>query len=391
MVDREPNAPIRVGVVGLGLIAQAVHLPNLATLRSAFRVTRVCDVSAALAAAVADQLPGDVVPCTDWRDLVGQADVDAVLVLTPGSHTDLVLAALQAGKHVLAEKPLGYSVAAIRRLAGAATDADRVLQVGYMKLHDPLVARAREHLDGLGELRAVRVTVLHPDDECQFAHVARQQFGDADAALIGRGLATDRAELEDALGAAVPGVRAVYENVLLGSVIHEAALLRGLGLGLPDRLDFVDVDPPLADPAPPRPPRILAVGRLPGGAQLQLSWNWLPDHPEYREEVLVLGEAGRLTLDLPGPYLPAHRSALRVERTAGTDREDLHLLPDHSTAFVRELEAFAGSVRDGAPVVADAAGAAADVAFLQALVAAAARREGLPVSPETETVPAVTG
>lgn len=388
MVDQQQVPPIRVGVVGLGLIAQGVHLPNLATLRDRFRVTRVCDASAGLAAAVADQLPGPVVACTDWRDLVTADDVDAVLVLTPGTHTDPVLGGLQAGKHVLAEKPLAYSVAAVERLAAAAKDAGRVLQVGYMKMHDPLVAPAREHLDRLGELRTVRVTVLHPNDDVQFAHVALQQFGDADAGVVARGTERNRAEVAEALGETVPGVRAVYENVLLGSVVHEASLLRALGLGLPDRLDFVDIDPPLTDPAPARPPRILAVGRLPGpdgkgGAQLQLSWNWLPDHPEYREEVLVLGEAGRLTLDLPGPYLPAHRSALRVESVdeAGT-RHDLHLVPDHSTAFVRELDAFARSITEGAPVLSDAAGAAADLTFLQALVASAAHRAGLPVVTE---------
>ena len=188
--------------------------------------------------------------------------------------------------------------------------------------------------------------------------------------------------------------------MLLGSVVHEASLLRALGLGLPERLDFVDVDPPLADPSPGRPPRLLAVGRLPGpdgagGAQLQLSWNWLPDHPEYREEVLALGEAGRLTLDLPGPYLPAHRSALRVERADGDLRHDLHLVPDHSTAFVRELEAFARSITDGVPVLSGVDGALADTAFLQELVAAAARREDVPVTPEaaaaTPVGAAVTG
>ncbi|MEY4170927.1 MAG: hypothetical protein RLZ94_2000, partial [Actinomycetota bacterium] len=53
-------APIRVGLVGLGLISQAVHLPNLETLRADFTVTAVCDASAPLAAEVAARLPGDV-------------------------------------------------------------------------------------------------------------------------------------------------------------------------------------------------------------------------------------------------------------------------------------------------------------------------------------------
>ena len=52
--------PIRVGIVGLGLIAQGVHLPNLATLRDTYQVVHVCDVSLDRAVAVADGLPGQV-------------------------------------------------------------------------------------------------------------------------------------------------------------------------------------------------------------------------------------------------------------------------------------------------------------------------------------------
>ena len=80
------NEQVRVGVVGLGLIAQAVQLPNLHTLRRQFRVTHVCDVSPDLAATIADELPGLVRSGADWRALVTDPDVDAVMVLTPGSH-----------------------------------------------------------------------------------------------------------------------------------------------------------------------------------------------------------------------------------------------------------------------------------------------------------------
>jgi predicted dehydrogenase len=376
------HGQVRMAVVGLGLIAQSVHLPNLRTLRHLFSVTHVCDVSAALSAAVADGLPGDVRASTDWRDVLDDDAVDAVAVLTPGSHGDVALAALEAGKHVFSEKPLAYSVAEARRLGAAATSRGRVLQVGYMKLYDPLLARARAELARIGELRVVRVTVLHPTDECQFEHVALQQFDDARRDLVERGVAYSRTRLRDALGDAPPGAAALYENVLLGSVIHQVALLRGLGLPLPQRFEFVDVDPPVADPDPGRPPRIAAVAALPGGAQLQLGWTWLPDYPEYAEEVAVFGTSGRLALALPGPYLPAHRARLRVQSRCGDERSDATSFAGHTTGFVRELEAFAASITGGLPVVSDAAGAAADIACLQALLRAASSREGLTLQGE---------
>jgi predicted dehydrogenase len=172
-------------------------------------------------------------------------------------------------------------------------------------------------------------------------------------------------------------VKGLYENVLLGSVIHELSLIRGLGIELPGEFDFVSVDPPLSDPTPDGPPRILAVAPLPNGAQLQLSWNWVPDYPEYTEEVAVFGSAGRIHLAMPGPYLPAHRAYLRVQRLDGEERIDSTSFAGHKTAFVAELEAFARSVLSGESVISDVAGASLDIAALQKLAITAGRREGL--------------
>jgi len=368
---------LRVGVVGLGLIAQAVHLPNLATLRGLLQVTHVCDVSADLAATIAQALPGTVRASTDWQDVVADPEVDAVLVLTPGSHGNVVLPALAAGRHVFAEKPLAYSVAEAQACAAAAQAAGRVLQVGYMKMHDPMLDRARSVLDDLGDLAVVRVTVLHPTDECQFDHVAVHRAATVDQELVAQGVAYSAARLDDALGSSAPGLKALYENVLLGSVVHELSVLRGLGLGLPSRFDFVSVDPPVTVAAPPGPPRILAVGSLPSGPQLQLSWNWVPDYPEYTEEVAVFGSAGRLYLDFPGPYLADSRSRLRVQTADGGLRKDSVSFANHATAFVHELESFAENVRHGRHPLSDASGAAQDIACLQALLATAGAQHGL--------------
>ena len=375
-------APIRVGVVGLGLITQGVHLPNLETLRDLFQVTHVCDASPSLAAAVAERLPGDVAASTDWRAVVADPRVDAVLILTPGSHGETAAAALRSGKHVFAEKPLAHSQAEISELIELSRESGLVLQVGTMKAHDDIIAPTRAAIDRIGALRVVRVTVLHPTDECQFEHVNLIPADAPDAVVVAEGRAyTDRRN-DEAMGDSTLGVRLLYSDVLLGSVIHELALLRALGLGLPESWDFVSVDPPLGDSRAPEPPRILAVGQLPGGAQLQLSWNWVPDYPEYDEEVKVIGSAGRVTLSMPGPYLAHHRAHLTVESMSEGVRHHDSVSSGFTTAFVRELEAFAASVRDGAAVRCDAQGALDDVACLQRMAARAGRQAGLHVGGE---------
>ena len=375
-------APIRVGVVGLGLITQGVHLPNLDTLRDLFEVTHVCDASPSLAAAIAERLPGDVTASTDWRAVVADPRVDAVLILTPGSHGETAAAALRSGKHVFAEKPLAHSQAEITELIDLARDSRLVLQVGTMKAHDDIIAPAREAIGRIGTVRVVRVTVLHPTDECQFEHVNLIPADAPDPDVVAAGRTYTEARNDEAIAGSALGVRRLYTDVLLGSVIHEMALLRALGFGLPATWDFVSVDPPLGDTAPPEPPRIMAIGQLPGGAQVHLSWNWVPDYPEYDEEVKVIGSAGRVTLAMPGPYLADHRAHLTVESARDGVRHRDEIFSGNTTAFVRELEAFAASVCEGAPVECTAEGALADVRCLQALAAQAARQAGQPVGGE---------
>lgn len=379
------DSRIRVGVVGLGLIAQAVHLPNLHTLRESFEVVHVCDASDSRARLIAQGLPGDVRASTDWADVLADPEVEAVIVLTPGSHGDVVLAALAAGKHVFTEKPLAYSLAETDRISQSAQERGLVVQVGYMKMHDPAVARSREAIASIGIPRVVRVTVLHPTDECQFEHVNLLAADDPDTRIIERGVNYSAEQLVDALGESEPGLVALYENVLLGSVIHEMSLLRALGFELPDRFEFVSVEPALGQAAPDGPPRILAVARLSNGAALHLSWNWVPDYPEYTEEVAVFGSAGRVFLELPGPYLAAHRARVRVQRMDGEHRADATYFSGHVTAFVVELEAFARSVRTGAPILSDVAGARRDLEALQQIMVAAGNREGLSVAAEVGT------
>jgi len=377
--------PLRVGVVGLGLIGQSVHLPNLLTLRDDFCITHVCDVSLKLAETIADGLPGKVAASDDWHRLVADPDVDAVLVLTPGSHGDVALAALEAGKHVLAEKPLAYSRAEVTELHEAATESGRVLQVAYMKAHDPVLQRARDELTRIGDLRVVRVTVLHPSHEVQFAHWNLHPPIDPHSELISRAVHYSTERAREALGDAPAGVSSLYTGILLGSVVHELALVRALGLGDADSIDLVTVEPTLTSEPAAEPPRILAIGRLPNGVRLEISWNWLPDFPEYTEEVAVFGSAGRVFLSMPGPYLPAHRAQLRVQRMQGGERSDTTWQSSHTTAFVEELKAFARSVREGAPVTTGAIEALRDTEVLQRMALLAATEAGLVVSGEAAT------
>ena len=103
---------------------------------------------------------------TDWRRLLDRGDIDLVDVCTPGdTHAEIAIAALEAGKHVLCEKPLANSVAEAQSMAVAAeAAAERGVRsmVGFTYRRVPAIALARRLVEEgrIGEVRHVRAQYL---------------------------------------------------------------------------------------------------------------------------------------------------------------------------------------------------------------------------------------
>jgi predicted dehydrogenase len=92
-----------------------------------------------------------------YENLLADEDVDAVYVSLPnGMHVEWSVRALEAGKHVLCEKPLGRRPAEVERAFDAADAAGRVLMEAFMWRHTPQAARIVELSRELGELRIIR-------------------------------------------------------------------------------------------------------------------------------------------------------------------------------------------------------------------------------------------
>jgi D-xylose 1-dehydrogenase (NADP+, D-xylono-1,5-lactone-forming) len=93
-----------------------------------------------------------------YEELLEDPDVDAVYISLPNSmHVDWSVRALEAGKHVLCEKPLARAVEPVERAFDAADAAGRVLAEAFMWRHHPQTDRLVELLPRVGELRVVRV------------------------------------------------------------------------------------------------------------------------------------------------------------------------------------------------------------------------------------------
>jgi myo-inositol 2-dehydrogenase/D-chiro-inositol 1-dehydrogenase len=368
---------VRLGVIGLGTVAQAVHLPLLGRHRDRFEVSALCDLSAELAGVVAERFGlGAAERCRSAEELLDGGRVDAVLVLTSGSHGEVAAAALGRGLPVLCEKPLAYTLTEADELARLAGRTGAPLQLGYMKLYDPAVQRAaRELAASRATLRAVEVTVLHPSAASQLDHAGLAgPPGDLPAAALAARREQTVRLLEGALGPAPAELGRLYSDVLLGSVVHDLAVVRLLA-GDPERVEHADAWPEESWQS------VAAEAVCPGGVRLSLRWHYLDRYPTYREEVRLHHEQGSVVLTFPSPYLLHAPTVLTV-----TDRDGdaARVREDRATveAFEQELVAFHRLVVDGQPPAAGIAEGRADILTCQRIVRRLAARRGIELAGE---------
>jgi predicted dehydrogenase len=119
-----------VGLVGVGNVVRWLYLPRLRRPDSPFRLAAIYDVDSSAAEHVAATLGAEV--CGSLKDLTRHASVEAVFVCTPVRfHCETVLASLDAGKHVICEKPLGRSQVEARRMWEVACKVGMVHMVNF--------------------------------------------------------------------------------------------------------------------------------------------------------------------------------------------------------------------------------------------------------------------
>ncbi len=129
---------LRVGIIGCGGIANGKHMPALAKLDTVEMVA-FCDTREERAAKAAQKYgTPDAKTYTDYRKLLEDKSVDVVHVCTPNnSHAEITIAALEAGKHVMCEKPMAKTAAEARQMVEAAKRTGKKLTIGYQNRHRP--------------------------------------------------------------------------------------------------------------------------------------------------------------------------------------------------------------------------------------------------------------
>ena len=144
---RKDERRLRIGVLGCGPIAQFAHFESCTKARNA-DLFAICDVAEDLVERMAcTHEPARTY--TDYDRMLADPDVEAVIVATADAfHAAACERALDAGKHVLVEKPLAPTVEEAEAVAAAVRRSGRVLQVGHMKRFDPGLQAARDFIAG---------------------------------------------------------------------------------------------------------------------------------------------------------------------------------------------------------------------------------------------------
>lgn len=134
--------PIRMGMIGTGKRGHA-HLRRLVK-REDVKITAVCDTDSAARDSAQSVAQGDNPRSyVDYRKLLEQSDVDAVLVATPCYlHAEMAAAALDAGKHVYCEKPLAITPGQVKLALKAARKSGKVFQIGLQSRNSPMMREA---------------------------------------------------------------------------------------------------------------------------------------------------------------------------------------------------------------------------------------------------------
>ncbi|MGW7824492.1 Gfo/Idh/MocA family protein [Streptomyces puniciscabiei] len=331
--------PIPVAVVGGGRVARAVHVPLLLLRPDAFRLVAVVETDPRNAASLSRDYPGLTV--TPSAEDAYAAGARGLVCATPWpTHRDVVTEALAHGMDILTEKPVSLDPADLTVLAEAERASAGTVAVGYMKRHDPAAARFVEAVsERIDRLRRVRVDIVDPDSPGQVAHRTATPV-EPSTATRAAAERTVRALLPDA----TDGQRAVYSRGLGGSLIHQINLIHTALSASPYRLlGRVRHSTHWAEGS------AVSCGWWPSDdLAVQMTHVRAPLAPAYAEVIEAVADDCRLTLRAPSPYLLEQSMTFTEESADGVRTSPSR---PSCNGFVRQLDAWARSLRTGSPAL----------------------------------------
>ncbi len=344
------NRLLRVGVLGCGPIAQAAHFESCTKARNA-SLYAICDVADDLRERMAATHAPDR-QFNDYDAMLADPDLEAVIIATSDPfHVPAARRALEAGKHVLCEKPLATSVAEAESLRDIAASCGKVLQVGHMKRFDPGLQAAKAFIDTtMGQMVALKAWY------CDSTH--RYPMTDAVQPLMVTSKAA-RKPAENPKADLDRYYMLAHGSHLVDTARHFAGPIRAVDARLSNRAGircwFVDVEFENG-----------TLGHLDLTVAVRMDWH---------EGFQIYGEHGSI---IGKTYNPWYYKSSEVDIFHESDGTTRRVLGADGHFYRRQLEGFADVVLNGAAM--EGAGLEDGIASVRAMVAIAQSvRSGQPV------------
>ena len=325
---------IKVGLIGLGEVAQLMHLPLLAD-DPRFEIAAITDVSPSLVDHIATRY-GVPTKHASAEALIADPNLDAVFILTPDFlHAPLLEAAIKAGKHVFIEKPAALTAAELVPLVKLNETNPKIVFVGYMRRFAPAFLALKERLPPREEIRHVRIRDLIRESQF-FVDQTRNIFRPTDVpqSAIDEGRAETQRLLTSVMGDAHPDQLRAYQ-VLTGLSSHSFSAMREL------------FGAPIA----------VAAARQHRGENVMVFFDYGSFTALYEAvihdvarfdagiDVLTLNQQFRINYDTP--YIRNLPTRLEITTSGPNDTRTEIIGPFYEDAFRLELNAFHHSVTTG--------------------------------------------
>ncbi len=327
---------LRVGVIGLGEVAQVVHLPVLQSLPHLFEVAAACDISPSLLRVVGDRF-GIRRRYGTATEMIEAGDLDTVLVLNSDEyHAECVVTALEHGLHVLVEKPMCLSPREAIEIIEARDRTGLTVMVGYMRRFAPAFLEAVDMLPKLGRINFARVHDVIGRNRLivdQTADVFRPT--DLAPELLQQRSDRGRRLVHDAIGE-VPDELAGAYRLLCGLGSHDLSAMREL-LG--------------------RPKCVAAARQWRNGGYIAALLDYedyvvcyetgVDEQVRFDAHLEVYGDYASLRVQYDTPYVRHLPTTLVLEETSGTGFRRTVSRPELKDPYTHELEYFAQVIADG--------------------------------------------
>jgi predicted dehydrogenase len=320
---------VKVGVVGLGEVAQIIHLPILQSMPDRYEIAAICDVSPGLLQTVGDMYGVDR-RYEDINDLVAQEDIDAVFVLNSDEyHAEHTILAARSGKHVLVEKPMCLTLGEAEEIIAARDEAGVQVMVAYMRRFAPAFIQAVEEVRALGRINYACIRdIIGPNGLVIEQSSTVRRFDDIpEAAKADR---ADRAQrrVQEAIGEAPQELRTAY-RMLLGLGSHDLSAMREL-IGVPER--------------------VIAATQWNGGRFITAIFGYDGYHATFEMGVdqqrrfdahlEVYGETRQIRVQYDTPYIRHLPTTLQIRETVGDAYNERVIRPTVTDPYTHELEHF---------------------------------------------------